>query len=356
VTPVGDTHSINNEKPFELRLGRKFSASAFEDCIQTMKEGEKSLFLCVPDTIIGYNKMEIILRHIDYKTHLLENDAEINNKDDTDMAQHLINYKNQLCEKYHALTQSNIILLLEIELLDIQLPETFKKSIWEMNNEEKYKHATTLKDEGNHLFKSNEYNQASVKFQEALSLLQIMIHSGSLLNEKFSRQCTVKDTCENKEIKSSKKNNRNNEKDFNSLDKLISLCNICRLNYSACQLKLKNYQTVITNCTEVLKNDPENIKAYFRRGKAYSMLDSDLELAKKDFYKLKEIYVKHLEEEEEEGKLNTVLLPSSGTNNKLHFNFKDEIKNLNTEIKLLETKIKQKNAQQKSFFARLFSL
>jgi len=52
VTPVGDTHSINNEKPFELRLGRKFSASAFEDCIQTMKEGEKSLFLCVPDTII----------------------------------------------------------------------------------------------------------------------------------------------------------------------------------------------------------------------------------------------------------------------------------------------------------------
>ncbi|ORX76734.1 TPR-like protein [Anaeromyces robustus] len=338
VIPVGDTHIINHEKPFELRIGRNFSVFAFEKCIHSMEIGETSLFLCSPHTMKGYHKMEIILNHINYKLSLLHNKELVNNKNDVYISNQLIEYKKKLHERYHSLTKGNIIFILEIELLDVQEPETFQKCVWEMSDDEKYNRATCLKDEGNNLFKSNEFNKASVKFQEALSIFQNIIHSGSLLNEQFNRQCTVK-----KEIE--------NEEDSNiriTFDKLVSLSNICRLNYSACQLKLKNYQTVIENCTEVIKNDPENIKAYFRRGKAYSMLNSYLDLARKDFYKLKEIYNRYIKAEEE-GKIISALLSS----NKL--NYKNEIKNLNNEIKLIEKKIKQQNIQEKNFLTKMFS-
>jgi len=338
VIPVGNTHIINHEKPFDLRIGRKFSAFAFEKCIHSMEIGETSLFLCTPNTMMGYSKMEIILNRINYKLSLLNNNELMKNKDDVYISHQLIEYEKKLQKKYHSLTKDNLVYILEIELLDVQEPETFQKCVWEMNDDEKYNWATSLKEEGNKYFKLNDLNQASIKFQEALSIFQNMLNSGSLLNENFNRQCTVAKESEN-------------EKDANivcTFDQVLSLSNICRLNYSACQLKLKNYQSVIDNCTEVIKNDPENIKAYFRRGKAYSMLNSYLDLAKKDFYKLKEIYNKYMKAEEE-GKLMTILLPSN------QLNYENEIKNLNNEIKLIEKKIKQQNIQEKNFLTKMFS-
>lgn len=40
------------------------------------------------------------------------------------------------------------------------------------------------------------------------------------------------------------------------------------LNYAQCKLLDKDYYTVIEHCTEVLKYEPENVKALFRRAKA----------------------------------------------------------------------------------------
>jgi len=122
------------------------------------------------------------------------------------------------------------------------------------------------------------------------------------------------------------------------------MSNICLLNFSACQLKLKNYESVVEHCSEVLQNDPENVKAFYRRGKAYSLMNSKLELAKKDFNRLMEIYIKNLKVEED--------MPSLTSS--LKINYKNEIKNLNAELKLLEKKIKQQNNQEKSFFSKMF--
>ncbi|XP_028396977.1 peptidyl-prolyl cis-trans isomerase FKBP62-like isoform X2 [Dendronephthya gigantea] len=47
----------------------------------------------------------------------------------------------------------------------------------------------------------------------------------------------------------------------------------CYLNLAACQLKLERYQHVIENCTKVLLNDSANIKALYRRAKAYTALN-----------------------------------------------------------------------------------
>lgn len=41
------------------------------------------------------------------------------------------------------------------------------------------------------------------------------------------------------------------------------------LNFAQCRLLEKDYYTVIEHCTEVLKHDPENVKALYRRAKAH---------------------------------------------------------------------------------------
>jgi tetratricopeptide (TPR) repeat protein len=66
------------------------------------------------------------------------------------------------------------------------------------------------------------------------------------------------------------------------LDVFNKLFTTCRLNYAACQLKLKNYTSVIEQCSMVLNTEPENQKALFRRGQAYIQHGMHLDLAERD--------------------------------------------------------------------------
>ena len=63
----------------------------------------------------------------------------------------------------------------------------------------------------------------------------------------------------------------------------------CLLNLAACHLSLKqNYEAVISHCSDVLKIEPGNIKALYRRATAYIELDK-LELAKNDLINAREL-------------------------------------------------------------------
>ncbi|OUM59352.1 hypothetical protein PIROE2DRAFT_15126 [Piromyces sp. E2] len=189
VTLVGNTHNLNNDTPFELRLGKKFSSFAFEKCINTMEKGETSLFLCTPHSMMTYCKMEEILHHIDYKKTLMKQ-HNVGDQNDIDYSTDLIEYKKFLHRKYRDLSRDDIVFIIEIELINIQPPECYQKCLWEMDETEKYLHATNLKNEGNELFKLKDYNNASVKFQEALYVYKVIIHSGSMLNEQFQKLST----------------------------------------------------------------------------------------------------------------------------------------------------------------------
>lgn len=51
------------------------------------------------------------------------------------------------------------------------------------------------------------------------------------------------------------------------------------MNASQACLQRKNYPKAITQCTKVLKEDPNNIKSLYRRGVAYCY-NQDFDLAK----------------------------------------------------------------------------
>lgn len=54
------------------------------------------------------------------------------------------------------------------------------------------------------------------------------------------------------------------------------------LNYAQCKLNLRDYYPAIEYCTEILKHDPDNVKALFRRAKAHTGA-WNLDEARKDF-------------------------------------------------------------------------
>ncbi len=56
-------------------------------------------------------------------------------------------------------------------------------------------------------------------------------------------------------------------------DTLQELKKSLYLNISACQLRLKQFDFVVTNCSKVLVISKDNIKALYRRSVAYTELD-----------------------------------------------------------------------------------
>ncbi|XP_072951097.1 peptidyl-prolyl cis-trans isomerase FKBP42 [Typha angustifolia] len=67
-------------------------------------------------------------------------------------------------------------------------------------------------------------------------------------------------------------------------DMALSVKNPCHLNMAACLIKLKRYEEAIGQCTIVLSEDENNVKALFRRGKARAAL-GQTEAAREDFWK-----------------------------------------------------------------------
>ncbi|XP_074565490.1 peptidyl-prolyl cis-trans isomerase FKBP42-like isoform X2 [Curcuma longa] len=67
-------------------------------------------------------------------------------------------------------------------------------------------------------------------------------------------------------------------------DMALAVKNPCHLNMAACLIKLKRYEEAIGQCTIVLSEDENNVKALFRRGKARSEL-GQIDAAKEDLQK-----------------------------------------------------------------------
>ncbi|XP_020095838.1 peptidyl-prolyl cis-trans isomerase FKBP42 isoform X2 [Ananas comosus] len=65
-------------------------------------------------------------------------------------------------------------------------------------------------------------------------------------------------------------------------DMALAVKNPCHLNMAACLIKLQRYDEAIGQCTIVLSEDENNVKALFRRGKARAAL-GQTEAAREDF-------------------------------------------------------------------------
>ena len=147
-------------------------------------------------------------------------------------------------------------LIFEIELLDVELPGKYKMDHWAMSDGDKASAIPKLKEEGNKLYEEGDYAKASECYFEALCYVE----------EQLMRE------------------RRDSMMWKHHIDKKVPLL----LNYAQCKLLLKEYTETIRQCSTVIEYQPDNVKAYFRRGKAYAAV-WDVKEAKADLGKAVEL-------------------------------------------------------------------
>ncbi|GIY11477.1 AH receptor-interacting protein [Caerostris extrusa] len=247
----GDTKKcIDDSKkigmPMEIIIGKQFKMPVWEKCLETMKIGETAKFTVIKNLVDAYPLVSKSYREFaglpqGKKGHCCGMMAFTEGVGHQDL---------------DFLVRDPKDLQFTIELLKVEQPGEYKKEAWTMNPEEKRQTIPLLKEAGNQLYKNQQYEEASKKYAEALGLIEHLI-----MREKPG------------------------DKEWQELHK-IKIPLLC--NYAQCKLLEKDYYTVIEITTTVLEKDKDNVKALYRRGKAY-VGTWDLDLACDDFKRVAEL-------------------------------------------------------------------
>ncbi|XP_055939692.1 AH receptor-interacting protein-like [Argiope bruennichi] len=241
---IDDSKKIDH--PMEIILGKQFKMPIWEKCLETMNVGEVAKFTVPKNLVDSYPLVSKSYREFagiskSTKGHCCGMMAFTEGLGHADL---------------DVLVREPKDLQFTLELVKVEHPGEYKKEAWSMDPEEKLRTVPQLKECGNQLYKQQQYDEASKKYAEAIGLLEQLI-----LREKPG------------------------DKEWVELEnlKIPILCN-----YAQCKLLLKDYYPVIDATTTILEKDPKNVKALYRRGKAY-VGTWDLDNAHKDFDKVAEL-------------------------------------------------------------------
>jgi len=224
-------------KPMELIFGKKFKLESWEMSIETMRVGEVASFITKRKYTHSYPLVAKTLRD-----NFLPKPPGHEHKH-SKASSHMCGMMAMQAEGGLGYDDLNLLMKepedLEfiMELLSVEQPEDYKKEGWQMDPEEKLDSVPKLKAEGNQLFSSKDYEGASEKYRQALGRLEQL-----MLREKPGEP---------------------------EWDELLQLKIPLLLNLAQCRLSLQDFYPVIEHCTEVLDNQPQNVKALFRRAKAH---------------------------------------------------------------------------------------
>ncbi|CAL1684289.1 unnamed protein product [Lasius platythorax] len=225
-TLIDDSRTMGN--PMELVLGKKFKLEVWEAIVQKMALNEVACFKVHKSLVTAYPFVSKTLREAgkpqsEKRNHhccgvTLQNEG--------------IGYAD-----LNELIKHPQDLEFIIELVNVILPDEYEKESWQMTEDEKLENIPHLKEKGNALFKEKKYNSASETYAKAIGMLEQL-----MLIEKP------------------------NDEEWLSLNQMKTPL---LLNYAQCKLLNKEYYSVIEHCSTVLKTEPDNVKALYRRGKAY---------------------------------------------------------------------------------------
>jgi AH receptor-interacting protein len=214
-------------KPMELIFGKKFKLEVWETCLKSMRVSEVASFVVDVSLVGSYPVVAKNLRDIRKGAR-----AHHHHCCGMTLKEHGLGYAD-----LDNLLQHPQPLEFILELLTVEMPGEYNKESWAMDYDEKLAAVPGLRDDGNRLYKESEYHQAATKYTEALSILEQLC-----LREKPG------------------------DPEFVTLDmmKVPFL-----LNLAQCLLQLNDYYPAIEHATEVLKREPDNVKALYRRAKAH---------------------------------------------------------------------------------------
>lgn len=240
----------------ELLIGKQFKMPVLEEFIKTMRVGEVSRFGAIKSLVANYPFVSQAYRKF-AKKHDHDHDGHSHDDDHSSGHQCGMSMKNGLGHPdLDDLLKCPTKLDFVIELLKVELPQDYDKEVWQMEHEEQLSSIPRLKEEGNQLYKAGQIQQAVERYGKALSILEQL-----MLKEKPQ------------------------DEDWLTLDRLkVPLLS----NFAQCKLIQKEFYAVIEHSNEIIKREPDNVKALFRRGKAHAAVWNNEE-AKADFHKVRTI-------------------------------------------------------------------
>ncbi|XP_076026372.1 AH receptor-interacting protein [Genypterus blacodes] len=250
-TMLDDSRNMGGQnKPMELILGKKFKLAVWERVVITMRQGEVAEFTCDIQHTSLYPLVSKSLRNISA------------GKDPLEGQRHCCGIAQ--IHSHHSLGHGDLDhlqaspqpLVFTIELLEVLIPGSFQMDVWAMTDQEKLEAVPQIHEEGNALFKQGHIKQATEKYYNAIACLkniQMKEHPG---DEAWQR-----------------------------LDQMITPL---LLNFCQCKLLQGQYYEVIEHCSSLLFKYEDNVKAFYKRGKAHAAVWNEAE-ARSDFAKVLEL-------------------------------------------------------------------
>ncbi|KAJ8001052.1 hypothetical protein DPEC_G00187160 [Dallia pectoralis] len=285
-TVVDDSRTMGGRsKPMELILGKKFKLAVWEQIVATMREGEVAAFTCDVKHAALYPLVSQSLRNISAGKDPLEGQRHC-----CGIAQIHSHHSLGHCDLDH-LQANPQALVFTLDLLEVLVPGSFRLDIWAMSDEEKLKVVPQIHEEGNALYKKGNTKEASEKYHNAIACLKNL-----QMKERPGDEAWIK------------------------LDLMITPL---LLNYCQCQLLLGQYYEVLDHCSSLIFKYEDNVKAYFKRGKAHAAVWNEAE-ARADFAKVVQMD------------------PSLGPS-------------VAKELRVMEDKIRVKEKEEKGLYKSLFS-
>ncbi|XP_043077920.1 aryl-hydrocarbon-interacting protein-like 1 [Puntigrus tetrazona] len=233
--------------PMELVIGNMFKLDVWETLLMSMHIGEVAEFWCDVIHTGMYPIVAKSLRRI------------AAGKDPVDWHIHTCGMANMFA--YHSLGYDDLDelqkepqpLYFVMELLKVQQPSEYDRESWALNDEERLKAVPVLHGQGNKLFKQGRYEDATLKYKEAIMCI---------------------------------KNVQTKEKAWEApWLRLEKMANTLTLNYCQCLLRMEEYYEVIEHTTDIVNQHPGAMKAFYLRGKAHMEVWNEVE-ARDDFMRV----------------------------------------------------------------------
>ncbi|KAL1140192.1 hypothetical protein AAG570_000124, partial [Ranatra chinensis] len=223
-TVIDDSRQLG--KPMELIIGKKFELEVWETIVQAMAIKEVASFKVDKSLLYAYPHVSKTLRDA-------RDPDKVKRKH---CCGHALQSYGLGYDDLDSLLKHPCDLEFIIEILKVENAGEYERESWQLDEKDRLKEVPLLKEKGNNLYKAGKFEEAAQLYSKAIGFLdQLMLWE------------------------------KPGDKEWTELNEMkIPIL----LNYSQCKLTNKDYYAVIEHCTLVLKYQPDNVKALYRRAKA----------------------------------------------------------------------------------------
>lgn len=247
---IDDSRQMAKGQPVETIYGKQFKLPIWEACLTVMRKGEICKLTVRDDPVTHYICLNYVVTSKCFRkfygvepTNIHEDGHHHNH--DHDRSHQSTGHNCSMSIKdspYKDLNQliSNQPEIFEFtfELVDAIPPKSYTKDIWQMSDDEKLSMLPKFREDGNKYYTECDYEKAVSSYTKGLSAIESL-----MLKEKPGDS---------------------------EWRKLVELKRPFLLNLAQVKLNQGEFYECIKFTDEVLKCDPANVKALFRRAKAHA--------------------------------------------------------------------------------------